>query len=582
MEKLCKNINYRCSYYGKKEVEKKSISVFGFDTEAYDTGQCFMYCTSEGDVWNREDFPHSLFSRKYRNANFVCFNLKYDESAILQFLDEDQLRTLWTTDKVQIGDIKIKIIPHKCLTISKKGHSAKFYDMYNFFQGSLNYNAKKYLGKEKLDIETKTFSYDFVKENWDRIAKYCIQDAILVKELAELIISKFENFGVYPKKLYSTAYISYQYFSKNTNYQVVEKFWKEDQKLLDFSLESYNGGKFEVTEKGTGYFYEYDIVSAYPYEIANLLSLEHARVVWDPKYRKWAAYGFIKVRMKISLKTFSSVALKVNNTCIFYSGYVEKVITKTEYEYLIECNADITIIEAVWIHIDKKEYPYKKEIEQLVLQKKKFKQEGKELDLHTVKIFLNSLYGKFVQLIETKTGYQASTCWNPIYASVITANVRVKISRMQMLYPQIIAVHTDSLISTSKLPIETGKELGDFDFECEGNGLILGCGVYQIGNKIRFRGFPIKEDLFELFDQNKNTIEIPHTHVNSWRECAFHGWEHEKINKFEELIKDVACNFDSKRLWLDDYETFDEIFKRNVKSLPLWNIGIDSGRCRRR
>jgi len=574
MEKTCKNITYRCNYFGKKDDKKVSIKVFGFDTEAYYNGHCFMYATSEGDVWNDVEFPHSLFSRKYRNANFVCYNLKYDESAILQFLNKTQLETLWKTDQVMIGDIKIKIIPHKCLTISKKGHSCKFYDMYNFFQGTLNFNAKKYLNKEKFDIETKTFYKYFVAVNWKEIANYCIQDAILVKELADLIIGKFENIGVYPKKLYSTAYISYQYFSKNTNYQTVEKFWKEDKKLLDFSLASYNGGKFEVTTKGTGYLYEYDIVSAYPYEIANLVGLEHSRVVWDNHYRKYAVYGFLHVKMKIGVNTHSSVASKINNTCVFYSGYVEKIITKSEYEYLIECGTDITIIEACWIHIDKKTYPYREEIEKLVKFKKQYKQSGEELDCHTVKLIMNSLYGKFVQLIETKTGWNASTCWNPIYATVITANVRVRISKMQNLYPQIIAVHTDSLISTSKLDIEIGKDLGMFDFECEGEGLILGCGVYQIGEKVRFRGFPLKENLFELFDKNSKSIEIPQIHVNSWREVAFHGWELDKINKFEDLIKNIACDFDRKRLWIGDYKKFSDIFKRNVESLPLWSLNL--------
>lgn len=552
----------------------QSIKVYGLDTEAYQSGKCFMFATSEGDVWNDKEFPYSLFCRKYRNANFVCYNLKYDESSMLQWLTPEELKTLWKNNKVKVGDITVKTIPHKCLTISKKGHSCAFYDMYNFYQGSLNYNAKKYLGKEKLDIETKVFTEDYVNEKFHEIAKYCVQDAILVKELADLIIGKFESFGVYPKKLYSTAYISYQYFSKKTKYQTVQKYWKTDKKLLDFALQSYNGGKFEVTRKGTGYYYEYDLVSAYPYEIANLVSLEHARVVWDKKYRKEAVYGFIHCKMKINIKTPSSVAFKINNTCVFFAGYLQKTITKKEYEYLIESGSEIDIIEAVWIHVDKKEYPYKKEIESLVLKKKDFKAAGFELDTHTVKIFLNSLYGKFCQLIETKDGYNASTCWNPIYATVITANCRIKVSRMQKLYPQIIAVHTDSLISTEKLPIEIGKELGQFDFECEGKGLILGCGIYQIGSKSRFRGFPIEEDLFKLFDQNKKIISINHTHVNSWREVAFHGWEHDKINLFEEQIKEVSCDFDRKRLWIDDYQRFSDILKYNVESLPLWSLDI--------
>ncbi len=574
MDKSCKNITYRCYEHNAKKDDKRSITVYGLDTEAYDSGKCFLICTSEGEAWKYNEFPRCLFSRKYRNANFVCYNLKYDESALLQWLDNKQLRELWEKDVVIIGDIKVKIIPHKCLTISKKGHSVTFYDMYNFYQGSLNYNTKKYLGKEKLDIETKTFTQQFVYDNYNKIVNYCIQDAVLVKELADLIIHKFEDFGVYPKKLYSTAYISYTYFRKNTNYETVQDLWQKDKKLLDYALASYNGGKFEVTEKGTGYLYEYDIVSAYPYEIANLVSLRHSHIYWDTKYHRYAVYGFLNVKMKIRPETYSSIAIKYNNTCIYATGHIEKIITKIEYEYLIECGADITIIDAVWIHTDHKVFPYKKEVQKLVKLKKEYKKDNKELDYHTIKIFLNSLYGKFVQLIETPTGYRASSCWNPIYASIITSNCRVRISRMQRDYPDIIAVHTDSIISKNKLNIGTGKELGDMDFETEGKGLVLGCGVYQIGDKIRFRGFQFDKDLFELFDTKRKTIQVPQLHVNTWREVAFHNWDIEKINLFENNIRDITCDFDMKRVWLEDYKRFDEVLKRNVNSLSRYNFSF--------
>jgi hypothetical protein len=568
--KRCSNIRYRCYKCANTQKLKKSIKVYGLDTEAYDTGRCFLICTSEGDAWKISDFPRCLFSRKYQNANFVCYNLKYDSSAILQILNEKELQVLREKEVVYKDDYKIKIIANKCLTVSKKGHTVNFYDMYNFYGGSLDYNAQKYLGKKKHDMETKSFSFDYVSANLQKITNYCIQDAVLVKELAELIINKFEDFGVFVTKLYSTAYVSFQYFRKNTNYQTVSDIWKQDKKLLDFALESYNGGKFEVTQKGTGYFYEYDIVSAYPFEIANLVSLEHCRIVWDVRYKKTAVYGFLKCKLEINVKTFSPVALKTNNTCIFYAGKIEKVLTKNEYDYLLAQGSKIEILEAVWIFQDNKVYPYKKEIIKLVEKKKQYKIEGKELDYHTVKIFLNSLYGKFVQLIETNQGYTASTCWNPIYAAIITANCRIRVTLLQQLYPSIVAVHTDSVISTKKLDINIGKNLGEIDFECEGQGLIIGSGIYQIGKKIRFRGMQFHLDLFELFDQKKKTIKISQIHVNTWRECAFHGWSNEEINKFVDVMRELRVDFDQKRIWIDDYKYFSEIFSRNVNSLPLW------------
>lgn len=569
-------VRYRCVNHIYRQSNTKSIQVYGIDTEAYTTGECFLICTSEGDVWSEKDFPRCLFSRKYRGSAFVAYNLKYDEGALLQFLPYSNLCELWEEGRTKYNEYTIRSIPRKMLSIRKGKNTCTFYDMYNFYLGSLEYNAKKYLGKTKEDIETKEFTKDFVSTNYDRIKKYCIQDAILVKELADLLIKRFESFGIYPRKLYSTAYVSFQYFVRKTKYVTVKRFWDEDKKLLDFAMKSYNGGKFEVTEKGVDDYYEYDIISAYPYEIANLIDITHSRIVWSNKYRKFAQYGFLHVKMKIPVETYSPVAIKYGQVNTYPSGYIERVITKTEYDYLIKYNTDITILDAVWLHCDKITYPYKKEILKMVDLKQQFKAQGQELDYHTIKILLNSLYGKMVQLIDKGEYMEASTCWNPIYASVITANVRVKITEFQQLYSEIVAVHTDSLISVKPLDIKEQGILGDMIFECKGKGVILGSGIYQIGEKTKFRGFLTKKSLFEMLDTKKKTITFYELRPYTWKEVIFHKWDKTNINQFNYIEKKLDVNFDRKRLWLEDWHNFREVLQHKVESLPYFctRVGV--------
>jgi hypothetical protein len=221
------------------------------------------------------------------------------------------------------------------------------------------------------------------------------------------------------------------------------------------------------------------------------------------------------------------------------------------------------------LHVDTKTYPYRKEIDRLVRLKQEYKH-GDPLDYHTVKILLNSLYGKFVQLIETSRGkYKASACWNPIYGAVITANVRIRISNWQTVYPSIVAVHTDSLISDTSLPFSEHGELGDLVYECEGDGLVLGSGIYQIGDKVRFRGFPLKVSLFDLLSTNRNKVSLDVTRAYSWREVVFHNWPDDMINRFETAMRQVAVNFDQKRLWLNDWEKWSDVESRPVDSVPL-------------
>lgn len=160
------NIKYTCAKYLTQKDVKKSIDVIGIDTEAYDDGKCFLICTSNWHFWGMEEFPDCLWTREYRGKNFVAYNLKYDEGALLQFLPLEPLQELRETGKTKYLDYVITIIPHKCLTIRKGKNTATFYDMYNFYMGSLDYNAEKYLNERKMKIETKTFSREYVERNY--------------------------------------------------------------------------------------------------------------------------------------------------------------------------------------------------------------------------------------------------------------------------------------------------------------------------------------------------------------------------------------------------------------------------------
>jgi hypothetical protein len=563
------NVKYKCYPYSRPVKKHESIKPIGIDTEAFITGQCFMIATSKGDVFQPDQFPGCMFTRKYRGKSFVAYNLKYDMGAFLQNIPAIRLDVLRARGWCFYKRFHYVVISNKCLTIRKGKNGIHIYDMLSFYNMSLDSAAKKYLQEKKEDIFTVNFYPFLVYHYWNMLSKYCIQDAVLVSELAKVLIKRFESYSIYPKKLYSVAYISYQYFRQKTCYVTVKRYWEHEREVLRYAMESYNGGKFEVTTKGTGYFYEYDIVSAYPYEISNLANISWARVVKSKKYRKSAVYGFIRCMIDIPFGCYSPVVMKRKQLNCYPVGQFERTITKTEYEYLISQGADIQIIDAYWLHLDNRQYPYKREINRLVKLKQRFKAEHKELDYQTVKILMNSLYGKQVQLIDKGGYYAAGSNWNPIFGAIITGKCRVRMSALQQKNQSIVAVHTDSIISTERLPYDRSDSIGDMSYETEGDGVILGSGIYQIGNKVKFRGFPLKTPLLELCRHGGKAIKVQNVHAYTWREVVFRGWENTLINRFETVEKKVDINFDKKRLWLDDWTSFKEIEKRNVSSIPL-------------
>jgi len=563
-----KNVQYRINPHFRKHYIKKSLHVIGIDTEALTTGKCFMICTSEGDTFKENEFPRCMFTRKYRGANFVAYNLKYDSGAFLQHLPQKHLKELQQTDKTEYDGYKYKNIAYKCLTISRKKHAIRFYDMYTFYNTSLEKAAQKYLGYGKFEMSDFNFTPERVKNEWDSISKYCIRDAELVKQLADLLIGKFESYGVYPKKLFSVAYVSWEYFSRNCPYVHVKKYWDNHKPVLDYAMRSYNGGKFEVTTKGPGYYYEYDIVSAYPYEISNLYDIRKGVVIQSKTFRSDTPYGFLKCKIKIPTKLHSPVAVKRATLNYYPCGEFTKVITKNEYIYLTENGADVTIIDAWWVELNELSFPYKHEIKKLMKYKDEYKRTGNKLDYHTIKILLNSLYGKMVQLIPQDNYFKAGAAWNPIYGSVITANARIRITAMQYAYPSIVAVHTDSVLSTKPLDFTKKGRLGDFEYTLEGDGIILGTGIYQIGNKSRFRGFETNKPLIEMIPPKGKKLYTKKFRPYSWREVAHRNMAMEYVNRFTEIVRSLDLNFDTKRIWLDDYTDYNEIFDRNVYSIP--------------
>jgi hypothetical protein len=542
--------------------------IFGIDTEANTEGKCFLVCVSDGTSFPPTKFPEALFRPFFRNGAFFCYNLRYDESALLQNLSIADLEKFWKKGQIERNNFKYISIPHKCLTITHGKNSVHIYDLQNFLQGSLNYNAEKYLGEKKIEIDTKNFSQEYIERNIEHIKKYCIQDAKLCEKLAKLVIEKLCGYGVYTKKFFSIAYMSQIYFQKNCNLKNVYEIMQKDPLAVYYALKAYQGGKFEVTEKGSGYFYEYDIVSAYPAEIYKLLDISDCRITWSNCYEKYAIYGFLKVRKKTSENFFDCNGILHENTRVFASGEIETYITKEEYEYYINNNVDIEIIKACWLHVNNKKYIFKKEIDKLTQIKKELKEKSDELGYFIIKKLLNSLYGKLIQTVEKDNKVIASQIWNPFWASVITANVRIRISQLQNVYRNIIAVHTDSVISKTKLDIAEQKKFGGFEFEKEGQGIIAGCGIYQIGNKTKIRGVKLKKDLFQLFDTDEKELVVDEVHVPSWREVVSNNWEKEKINLFYNRQKLLDVNFDKKRIWIDDYKKWNEIFLRSVSSLP--------------
>jgi len=604
--------------YPKLAGRGKQISrMLGIDSEALTTGEPFMFCMSDGTTFTLADLPRVFFRPRYLDKHIAVYNLKYDSGAILYRLPDGCKVELWektvtywalrerhrdlslppplmeldekggpigeeAADRRTCGRrsplIKVEYIPHKALILTHGKHKVYFWDVSQYYASSLDVAAKNYLKRRKLDIETKFFTPAYVKAHWRKIRRYCIQDAALCADLGTYFVKKVKEFGIRATALYSSASLSFRYFSDRVRIVTAWRFWKNYKPILRAGIDAYEGGKFEVTARGTFDGVEYDIVSAYPYEIANLRDVSLSKVVRSRRYVDEAVYAFLRCHIRNPRGVPVPCGVMIDKVRVYPAGRWFATITKAEYDYLTkEAGLDVDILDGYWLICRTEHYPYRDTIMELFALKARYK--GKDAMLYEVsKRMLNSFYGKTVQMIGNWRGEIVAGCgWMPLYGAIITANTRLAVTRIQAAMGRdCVAVHTDSVILRHDLEAAsvTGK-LGGFDFVERGQCTVIACGQYAIGDKAAYKGFeplhgeawervrhdnrdrspawypPEVDDWRAVLSRNGDRSRFPYPvrTVESWVEAIAKG-HFTTVNLFSDREKEIDLNGDTKRIWM--------------------------------
>jgi hypothetical protein len=616
---LFDRIKYHFIKSGFPGVEIETL--VGLDSETLISGAPFLFCTSDGRAIEPADLLPVLF-KHYSGADFALWNMKFDSGSILYDLapgaiiydDKGNILRftpgkyeLWTTNKTSWYykrdgvpvEIEVEYIPHKYLKISEdKKHYIKFWDICQFFASSLDKAAAKYLGEHKFKIKTKKFTLDYVDRHKSEIIRYCCRDAELTGRLGNFLLKKIDEFGLRVTALYSQASVSFRFFQDNGEIIGVPRYMKNYPDFMRVVIDSYEGGKFEVTTRGShGALYEYDIVSAYPREIADLVNIDRADIMRSTIYQPDCYYAFIRCKVKIYDPVAVPAGLMVAGTRVYSTGEYFVTLTKNEYLYYLEIGAEVTILDGWYLFIKNIEYPYRDNVLKLFKLKSEYKEKGDAALTLLCKVMLNGFYGKFCQVIpDWKGDHRAGVGFNPVYASVITANTRLKVCRIQNRYKNsCLAVHTDSVMLTEPLDpalVHPGA-LGEFEFVVgPAPGVIVACGCYQLGDEGAFKGFEPRrvkqyggnpdeaavvgerdETWQEILKRYRNKQEIPYKalRVESWVEATSKG-HFDKINKFEIHPKNIALNADVKRLWPRDDFTGSDLLGGLIRSEPVITV----------
>lgn len=393
------------------------MSYVSIDTETY-RGKAFLISWAEGcaevNTWQEFLLHCYALGRK-----FTAFNLDYDASAIFKFLPSAAVESLYLNECVTVGNLRLRYLAGKYLEIVGDSRGGlRFYDIYPFFQTSLDAAGLKFCGIRKKELPRGIIGRDGIsprvyRKNKKVVQRYAIHDALITQKLTELIEGALHEIDLEVKHLYSPGYIAKRYLAKNKI-----KVRNVPGKFQKFAEAAYHGARIEVVQRGTfPHAAIYDIKSAYPAAFRELPDLLHAQYYLSPQIKSKWFVARVKVYMKKA--DLHLLPVKKNGLTYFpqFNGQ-ETTITCFEYNYLKKHKlAKIEVLEVLNIVCSGKK-PFRKMIDKLFAERKK--SPGKNL---LFKLILNSLYGIFA---ENLTSYEKVSFVRGYYQGLRTLEKNLK------------------------------------------------------------------------------------------------------------------------------------------------------------
>lgn len=612
------------------------IEFEGFDTETI-LGYSSMIASSKEfkNIKKFDDIIDFLFQEQYRKKIFMLWNLRFDSQALLKFLfienyDDwhDIGKKIQTFEGYKYKDkYKISYIPNKLLKFSiGNQHVVKMYDIAQFYEWEkLDDMSKMYLNTRKQDkagwvdmcirYTEDEISINELKSYYklhnEKIGLYCQDDALKTKELTKYMEKSFLSFGYPFDNPLSSAKLAEEYELRNFQYPRITDAMN---KTHEFVRQSFHGGIFESKIRGfiDEEFHEYDINSAYPYELSKLEHLGNGKLwrVKEPTKKANMAWyicdfdcKFIPFKKDIPyyynliLDLFEGkkeIQIPMSKTSSFYcNGMRRQIITDIEYNFLLKYGFKVSCLGGVEWYKEKDEYekPFEWMIEAYKLRRDIKSKNKNDIRQKTLKKMYNSTYGKTAQ---QKHGYSKMT--NFLYSSQTTAGCRVnmaekciqsepKIHDAMINHPEklldmdfikknsnVIEIATDGIYTLNDLNIKNSTELGEYEHQVYSKGLFLGSGMKQLfyNNKdytTNIRGISNDRnfDLLQLLKDNKrkDNIVIWKTRPIHLNECLMQINKRSlhDLNQFQKVGRTLSVNTDKKHTWSKEYKNFKDLLK---------------------
>lgn len=497
-----------------KRNKKNSLSTL--DIETAKNGNLLSLCIYNGEKcvhfseWREFFYFLEINNHDKRYHKFVAHNggkfdwVSFIEGCLDLFKDVEIIIQGSQIVFIKISDFKNNIVLQDSLLVLKK--SLK--DLCDTFK----------VERPKQDIDINRIEEIF-HNDYDTYKNYLEHDVISLYEVIEKAETVFD-IDFWPVTIASLSMWTFR--KQFLEHNIFKNKLKNDTD--EFFTESYAGGRVECFK--AGYYekvYVYDINSLYPSVMSNA-DIPICLPIKTYQYY-YKSCGFYKVEFNQTNRQYPPVLWeKTKNGLEFVYKGIGTFYYK-ELNLLRRMGGSFKVIEG-YIY-PKTAKVFKKFVD--YFYGKRMDYQGTSMDF-CFKILLNSLYGKFAQKCkttklvkwdeETFNQNKDSVIWQPyledkglyeiteerrvyhraVYvSSIVTALARISLYHYLALSPSnLIYCDTDSYHTL--LPLDNRfidkKRLGAMKLEVNGEpGVYIGRKQYAVGNKMKFKGIPIKSKL---------------------------------------------------------------------------------------
>lgn len=476
------------------------------------------------DFWRDSDKLYEYVIKRARGGNTLCIigsNIIFDLFA--SGLAERLIRDGWEASFLYYANMCC-IIP-----LRKGAKRIKFLSVQNFVRGSVE-SWGKLLGKRKIEC-------DPLKDPYPKVKRYCKRDTEITGRMflayIRFIIDK--KLGGFSPTISSQAYRAYRH--RFMDYKILH-FDRED--VNEFVRNSYMGGRNECYKLGEFIgedLVKFDVNSMYPYVMAeNEYPTKLAQVCPSPRldylYESLEKYSVIA---DCYICTNEPVyGKRIGGKLCFPTGRFRTHLCSETLKYAIESNHVFDVVKAI---LYEKAPIFDRYVGFFYALKEQYSIENDPVWREIVKMFLNSLYGKFGELRDIEIlnepdisgelyreniyfedtgefgiewsgfgrhvitrGKKEAPTSQPAIASHVTDNARLYLWKLMNTVGRenVYYVDTDSLIcpkkpSLSRFSSFMGEDIGKLKIEAQGQYMELrGCKDYTFESLSKTKG--LKKD----------------------------------------------------------------------------------------